>query len=732
MPAARSERAKPSLASGADSSVAHASLQDWLRRPGFFCLFLALTTLAVYLPTAWNDFVNYDDSDYVTENTHVKSGLTWQTVVWAFRSGHASNWHPLTWLSHALDCQMFGMNPGAMHLVSAGFHAANTVLLFLVLRALTGALWRSALVAALFGLHPLHVESVAWVSERKDVLSGLFFLLTIWAYGRYAGKSAVSNQWSVISKDRTTFHVSRFTFRASLFYLLSLAFFALGLMSKPMLVTTPFVLLLLDYWPLRRMQSAEWRMQDARFRSSSALFIHQSSFILLEKLPFFALSAVSSIVTFRVQRAGGAVSTALTVGERIANAAVSYGRYIRKMFWPDDLSVLYPHPGHWPLWQVLVCTALLVGTSGGIAMLGRRRPYLVTGWLWFLGTMVPVIGLVQVGIQSMADRYTYVPLIGLFIMVVWGLGDLVAERLPQALEARILAISAAVALAACAALTVRQVQFWKDSEALFKRAVQVTSNNYLAYNNLGFYYSGKGRKAEAVEQYRLSLKINPAYEDALNNLGYALAGERKFAEAIPLYEAALGVRPKHAEVNNNLGNALSEIGRIDEAIQHYLIALHENPEYADAHNNLGIALAMKGKLDEAIPHFQAAIRYKPNYASAHSNLGNALAAQHKLGEAIKEYQESLRLKPDDAQAHNNLGNALMEQGRVGEAVREYGEALRLNPDNNPEAHYNLALALSRQGQRQEAIKHLAEALRAKPDYAEAKRQLELLTAPAAR
>jgi tetratricopeptide (TPR) repeat protein len=726
---AQEKRPSPPLAGGAPSE---SSWKARLSRPGCICALLAALTLAAYLPTAWNDFVNYDDSDYVTENAHVKSGLTWETAVWAFRTGHASNWHPLTWLSHALDCQAFGVKPGAMHLVSVALHVANTVLLLLVLRALTGALWRSALVAALFGLHPLHVESVAWVSERKDVLSTLFFLLTIWAYGCYAkGRSSTSEvrerkpRGAAAATLRGMGSVdaggASFQLPSSAFYLLSVLSLALGLMSKPMLVTTPFVLLLLDYWPLGRLQR---ETQDARLKTVFAL--------LLEKLPFFALSAASSVVTFRVQREGGAVSTALTVGERIANAVVSYARYIRKTFWPDDLSVLYPHPGHWPPWQVLACAALLVGVCVVVAMLGRRRPYLVVGWLWFLGTMVPVIGLVQVGIQSMADRYTYVPLIGLFIMVVWAVRDLVVERLPETWQGRTFALAAAVALAACTGLTVRQVQFWRDTEALFKRAVRVTRNNYLAHNNLGFYYSGKGRKAEAMQEYHLSLQINPAYEDALNNLGYALAGERKFAEAIPLYEAALRVRPKHAEVNNNLGNALSETGRIDEAIQHYLIALQQNPEHADAHNNLGIALAMQGKLDQAIPHFQAAIRYKPDYASAHSNLGNALAAEHKLDEAIKEYQTSLRLKPDDAQAHNNLGNALMEQGQVKEAVHQYEAALRLNPDNNPEAHYNLALALARQGKRQEAIKHLTEALRAKPDYPDAKRELGLLSAPSQR
>ena len=718
MPAPETKRAKAVLANGNRPAAARGSWLERLRRPGFICLCLGLLTVAVYSPVAWQGFVNYDDSDYVTENRHVLSGLKWGNVVWAFTTGHASNWHPLTWISHMVDCQVFALWGGGHHLVSVGFHIANTLLLFLLLRRMTGALWRSALVAALFALHPLHVESVAWASERKDVLSALFFLLTLGAYGRYADAECQRPQrGSEQGADcglQTKLHVSPF-------YLLALVFFALGLMSKPMLVTTPFILLLLDYWPLGRLRLAAIRAEPARLTR-----------LVLEKVPFLALSVASSVVTFKVQRAGGAVSTALTVGERIANAVVSYARYISKAFWPDDLSVLYPHPGHWPLWQVIACAALLVGLCVLVAMLGRGRPYLIVGWLWFLGAMVPVIGLVQVGIQSMADRYTYVPLIGLLIMVVWGIGDLATQRLPQAWRGRTLAIGAAGALAVCTALTVRQVQFWKDTETLFKRAVRVTRNNYLAHNNLGFYYSGKGRKAEAMEEYRLSLQINPAYEEALNNLGYRLAEERKFAEAIPLYEAALRIRPKHAEVNNNLGNALSETGKLDEAIQHYLIALQQNPEHADAHNNLGIALAMKGKLAEAIPHFQAAIRYKPDYASAHSNLGNALAAQHKLDEAIKEYQASLRLKPDDAQAHNNLGNALMEQNRVEEAVRQYGEALRLNPDNNPEAHYNLGLALARQGKRQEAIKQLAEALRVKPDYADAKRELGLLSAPSQR
>jgi tetratricopeptide (TPR) repeat protein len=505
---------------------------------------------------------------------------------------------------------------------------------------------------------------------------------------------------------------SRFTrLPAPVLYLAALVLFALGLMSKPMLVTLPFVLLLLDYWPLRRFELSTLNSQ-----------LSTISRLVAEKVPFFLLAAASSVITFLVQRKGGAVSTSLSVEARIANALVSYIRYIGKTFWPVDLSILYPHPGRWPAWQVIGSAALLLAVFAAVLLLARRRPYLAVGWLWFCGTLVPTIGLVQVGIQSMADRYTYLPLIGLFIMLAWGANELLPDR-PWRGQA--LAIGGVLLLAASALLTERQVQFWRDSETLFGHAVQVTRDNYLAYNNLGFYQSGKGRTAEAMQNYRQALKINPAYEDALNNLGYALAGQKKYAEAIPLYEAALHVRPNHAEVHNNLGNALSEMGKIDEAIQHYLIVLAQKPDHADAHNNLGIALAMKGKLDEAIPHFQAAIRSKPGYASAHSNLGNALAAQHKLDAAIQEYKEALQIKPDDAQAQNNLGNALAEQGNVEEAIGHYREALRLNA-NNPEAQFNLALALLRESKREEAVAHLTEALRLKPDYKEARTQLNSL------
>jgi protein O-mannosyl-transferase len=695
-----------------DKPVEHrpfAALVPWvakLRCPGLICLVLAIITFAAYLPASWNSYVDYDDADYVRANPHVLSGLTAANIAWAFTTGHASNWHPLTWISHMLDVQLLGKDPGPQHFVSVLIHLLNTVLLFRLLRRLTGAHWPSAFVAILFGLHPLHVESVAWISERKDVLSTLFLLLATLAYTRY-----VETRFAAHLEPATP--IRRLPWLA--WYVLALILFACGLMSKPMLVTLPCLLLLLDYWPLCRF---ELGISRAHLRALAGP--------LLEKFPFLLLTVASSAVTLLVQREGGAVSTNISWGARVSNALVSYVRYIRKMFWPSDLSVLYLHPGHWPAWQVIASGVLLVVIFGAVILFVRRRKYLLVGWLWFFGGLIPVIGLVQVGIQSMADRYTYVPIIGLFIIVALGAAELTTAR-PRI--QRFLPASAAMVVAACAVLTFRQTGFWKNSETLFLQAVAVDPKNYLALNNLGYYYNNQGKPDLAIEYYRKSLDINPSYEDALNNLGYALAGRRQFAEAVGYYLAALRIRPDHVEVHNNLGNALSELGRIDEAIQHYRFVLERKPDHADAHNNLGIALAMKGRLDEAVSHFRKAIDAKPDYAGAHSNLGNAYAVQHKTEDAIHEYLACLQLNPRDAQAHNNLANVYAETGRLVEAIRYYHEALRLNADN-PEAHYNLAMAFLRSGETKDALGHLRDALRLRPNYPEAQRQFEALTAHA--
>ena len=672
-----------------DRTARRASPAFYEWQPALLCWLLAAITFGVYVRVVWFDFVDYDDADYVFANAKVQAGLTWDGVHWAFTTGQSSNWHPITWLSHMLAVACFGPGAAGQHLINVLLHGLNSALLLAVLTRLTGALWRSAFVAGLFALHPLHVESVAWISERKDVLSTLFFLLMLWIYVRYVEASLTrspSRMW---------------------LYGASLALFALGLMSKPMLVTAPFVLLLLDYWPLGRMKLDS---ENRRLRILSRL--------LLEKVPFFAFSVASSVVTFLVQKKGGAVSTlvGLPVGARAANALVSYLRYVGKTVWPDDLAVLYPHPGHWPWGWVVAATVFLLGITALAVWSRERVPALLVGWFWFVGTLVPVIGLVQVGIQSMADRYTYVPLIGVFMALTWS-AVAVVERW-RGFETPLVVMGASL-LVICAVVTEKQIGYWRNSETLFRRAVAVTRKNYLAYNNLGFYFSKKGRMTEAMESYRLSLAANPNYEDARNNLGHALAEQKQYAEAIEQYRVALRLKPDQVEVHNNLGNALSETGNLDEAIAHYQFVLARKPDHADAHNNLGIALAMKGRVDEAIPHFQDAIRYKPGYASAHSNLGNAYAVKRQFTAAVAEYDAALKLAPRDAQAHNNLGNVLAELGRLDEAIANYREALNLKAEN-PEAHFNLGSALARLGRRTEAITHLDQALQLKPDYADAR------------
>jgi tetratricopeptide (TPR) repeat protein len=481
-------------------------------------------------------------------------------------------------------------------------------------------------------------------------------------------------------------------------------------MSKPMLVTLPFVLLLLDWWPLQRITFHVSRFTSVR--------------VLLEKLPFILLSLLSCIVTFLVQKKGGAVSVALPFSARAANAVVACARYLRKTIWPDDLSVLYPHPGNWPIGVIIAASLLLVVITIAAAVYARKLPFIAVGWFWFLGMLVPVIGLVQVGIQSMADRYMYLPLIGLSVVLVWGAGMLL-ERSQKLLPP--LSLVGAFVLIGCIAVTRFQVGIWKNTETLFRRAVTVTKSNYLAYNNLGYYLSKNGRMPEAMENYRASLKINPNYEDANNNLGKALADQRKYAEAIELYRTALRTAPNNVEVHNNLANALSESGNLDEALAHYRFVLDKNPKHVNALNGIGSVLAMKGQLDEGMTYFNQVLQLSPDDSSVHGNLGNAYAVKRDFQKAMEQYKEALRLSPSDHQTMNNLGNVLTELGRLDEAVTNYLGALKIRADN-PEAHFNLGYALLRLGRREDARKHFEEALKYNPNYPEARRQLDALNA----
>jgi tetratricopeptide (TPR) repeat protein len=686
-PATKSKATPPGVPS---SATVHSRLPVWL-----LAVLLALLTLALYWPATGHDFVGYDDGLYVLENAHVTSGLTWENVQWDFEHPEAGNWHPLTMLSHAADVQLFGVKPWGHHLSSVVLHALNTALVFLLLWSLTGATWRSVLVAALFGWHPLHVESVAWVAERKDVLSGFFGLLALISYTRYARQRSRGEGQRPAAPGAPA-PDSR---RSALDYSFTLLFLTLGLLSKPMLVTWPFVMLLLDYWPLGRFKPGRvWGL-------------------VIEKIPFFVLAVAASVVTFEVQKHTGAVVALqhMPPGARVGNALISYCRYLGKLFWPTNLSVFYPRPGEWPFGEVLLAGGLLLGISWLLFVARRRFPWLLMGWLWFVGTLVPVIGLVQVGDQSMADRYAYLPSLGVLILVVWGAYEL-TRRWPHQFTA--LSVAGGAAIVCCVGLSWEQLGYWQNSETLFRHALAVTEDNHIAHNGLGDVFVKEGQTDEAIRQYQEAIRITPDHAEAHNNLGNALAKKGQTAEAIRQFQEAIRLKPDDALGYCNLGAVLAGEGRTDEAIRQYQEAIRLEPEYADAHSNLGTALAKKGQSDEAIRQYQEAIRLKPDFADAHYNLGNALLDRGQTDEAIRQYQEAIRLKPDHAEAHNNLGNALAKAGQTDEAIRQYQEAIRLKPEY-AEAHYNLGNALAKAGQTDEAIRQYQEAIRLRPEYAEA-------------
>jgi tetratricopeptide (TPR) repeat protein len=511
------------------------------------CVTLAAVTMLVYAPMLRHGFVNYDDPDYITGNPHVTGGLTWANIAWAFQSGHAANWHPLTWISHMTDCQLFGVNPAGHHLTNLLFHIANTLLLFLLLENLTGAIWRSFFVAALFAWHPLHVESVAWASERKDVLSAFFWMLALLAYSQFA----------VLSKVQSP--------KSKVFYLMALLSFACGLMSKPMVVTLPFVLLLLDFWPIQR-------FNDSTIQS-----------LILEKIPFFALSLVSCLITYHAQSGALWSSTALTFHFRLANTLMSYTRYISKIFWPSDLALIYPYPHYWPLAGVLGVAALLVLLSVIFILQAKRFPYLPVGWFWFLGTLVPAIGLVQVGVQSMADRYTYLPGIGIFILAVWGVNDLLNSR-PQ--KIKIVAPAGSVILVGCLVCTSIQLNYWRSSVALFAHTVRVTTDNYAAEDCLGKALENIGKNDDAEKFYAEAVRIEPDYPMAQFDLGMIQVENGKLDEASNHLATAAEISPHNPVMQFDFGVFLAQHGQPDEAAAHFKAALADQPDFPEAQKQL--------------------------------------------------------------------------------------------------------------------------------------------------
>jgi len=602
----------------------------------------------------------------------VRGGLTVPSVEWALTSGDAANWFPLTRLSHLVDCQFFGLRAGMHHLTGVLWHALAAVLLFAFLARATHARWPSAWAAFIFALHPLHVESVAWVAERKDVLCAFFWFLALWAYARYAARPSPGR------------------------YLAVMLWFCLGLMSKPMIVTLPFLLLVLDAWPLGRLSRAAVR----------------------EKIPLFALAAVSAAVTFAVQQASGAVKEVarLPIGLRIENALVSGATYCLKTVWPSDLAVFYPYPAGFAWWTVAAAALALAAITVLALRSYRSAPYLAAGWMWFLITLAPVIGLVQVGAQARADRYMYVPMVGLTVMLAWGAADL-ARRRPAI--ARPIAAAGIVTCLAAATVSATQIEYWRNSETLFQHAIDVTADNYLAEHNLGSYLLAAGRLSEAIPHLEAALRIRPESAPARSDLASALAQTPgRLPEAIAQYQAAIRLLPESAILHQNLASALARFPeRLPEAITEYRTALRLDPDYAEAHNNLGLALAATGRVPEAIAEYRAALRLNADYAEAHYNLGVALSKSGgRLPEAIAEFEAALRLKPDYAEAENNLGVALSQlPGRASDAIAHFEAALRLEPEY-ADAHYNLGVALSQiPGRLPEALAQLEEAYRLQPD-----------------
>lgn len=619
----------------------------------FIYLMLVGITWLVFGQTITYDFVNFDDHVYVYDTPEITRGLSINGVVAAFTQPHAHNWHPLTTISHMLDCQLYGLNAGGHHSTNVVLHTIAVLLLFRVLRQMTGAVWRSGGVAALFAIHPLHVESVAWVSERKDVLSAVFFLLTLCAYIRYVRSPALGRYLSVA------------------------VLFAAGLMCKPMLVTAPFVLLLLDYWPLQRLKDAgaaatPWQWLN-RIPVIPRLFV--------EKLPLLALSASSCVVTFIVQKRSAGAIAPLPFAWRAENAFTSYVTYLWETFWPVRLAVFYPHPNNsLATWEVSLEIGILFAITAVAIALRKKRPYIFTGWLWYVGMLVPVIGLVQVGEQGHADRYTYLPQIGLFLLVVWLAADLSAF---WQFRRRFVAAAAVIIIAALSWTAFIQTTYWRNSETLWTHALAVTSNNDIAHNNLGFLCADRGELDKAISHFEAALKIRSSKTQTHYNLASAF-------------------------VQMNLGDALVRKGLPDEALVHYQEAITLQPDYADAYYNLGSVLFAKGRIDDAISQWQKALEIQPNYADAHTGLGNALLQKGPVREAIAQYEKALEIAPEDPHSRNNIAWVLATSSdssfRDGaRAINLAQEAVELSGGKEPNFFRTLAAAYAENNRFSEAI-----------------------------
>jgi tetratricopeptide (TPR) repeat protein len=558
---------------------------------------LIVVTFIAFWQVQTHEFVNYDDYRYVIENQHVQAGLTGEGFIWAFKNLDGGFWQPLTWLSHMLDCELYGLNPKGHHFNNLLLHIANTILLFLVLQRMTNAIWKSAFIAALFALHPLHVEPVAWVSGRKDVLSTLFFMITLWTYVLFAERPNVIR------------------------YLAVLLFFTLGLMAKSMIITLPFILLLLDYWPLSRFQFKNQIQKDTSFCNPNRMISQKPfSHLILEKVPLLILSIIFVILTFIAESHVDALPDleSFPLKTRIANAIISYVSYIGKMFFPKGLSVIYLHPLIFPIWKILISCIILICISIFVIYLAKSHPFFLTGWLWYLITLIPVIGLIQIGSQSMADRYTYIPLIGLFLMVAWGAPKIFFSRWVK--RRVIFLVSAIFILLILIVCTKHQAQVWQNSVTLFEHAIEIDPNNVIAHKNLGFVLLLKGNRKKAIYHLSEAVRIKPDFVSAHYSLANAFYLQNQVEEAIYHYQKVIQINPNYSRPYYHLGNIFFEQGKTKKAINYYLKSINIDPNDAKVHNNLGLALKRDGRIQEALYHFQEALKINPSDMKAHQNI----------------------------------------------------------------------------------------------------------------
>ncbi len=619
-------------------------------------LVLIVLVFAAYWQVQNFEFVNYDDNVYVTQNFKTQAGITWESIAGTFTDLRTSNWHPLTMLSHMLDWQLFGEKAGGHHWTSVIIHIFNTVLLFLLLNQLTGAIWRSALVAALFAVHPINVESVAWIAERKNVLSTFFWILTMLLYVWYVKQPG----WKR--------------------YLPVFLCFALGLMSKPMLVTLPFVLLLLDYWPLNRTAINTQNENQTAIQAPLKVGKAKLSFLILEKIPLFILTVISICVTLYAAKNASTIAyfDIIPLTKRVYNAIFSYALYLKKLLWPTDLAALYPHSDIQIL-QVLLAALLLVFITAISCKYYKKYPYLVVGWFWYLGTLVPVIGIVQVGSQAMADRYAYIPFIGIFIMLSWTINEIIKNSLWQKISSFIVVIIFMGLLVT----THNQVRYWENSFSLFERTLNTTKGNFIAHIGMGVELMKQNRINEAVAHFNTAININPKNPVnyiAFVSLGQTFSIQNKTKEAIAAFKQALSINSKCDEAYHKLGFVLFQTGQVEEAIVEYQKAIALNNDYPMYHGSLGNAYVRQGKFEEAAKEYSEVLRIQPANAGAHNNLAMVLIRQDRIDEAIKHFREAIRLQPEYANAHYQLALLLKQKGLIEESTYHYQQAISINSE----------------------------------------------------